>query len=84
MKNKTVGVIFCFISAMLMCTRYLAASIFLSNAASWNAGIYEDGLLYIGPALADASTTALVVGIIFLAIGILQDIIELIGKGKRR
>lgn len=76
MNNKGIGSIFCLIAAVLTAARYMAAAIFMSNVSSWDAGLFASGLEYIGPELKIASIIALVVGIVFLGVGIYQDIKE--------
>lgn len=78
MNNKGVGVIFCLISAILMCTRYLSAAIFLSGATCWDAKLFASGLEYVGTPLLVAAIIALIIGIVFLGCGVYQDI-----KGKK-
>ena len=76
MNNKGIGSIFCLIAAVLTAARYMAAAIFMSNVSSWDAGLFASGLEYIGPELKIASIISLVVGIVFLGVGIYQDIKE--------
>ena len=73
MNNKGVGSIFCFMSALFMCVRYLSASIFMSGVSSWSAGLFSSGLSYVGAPLMVASIISLIVGILFLAYGVYQD-----------
>jgi hypothetical protein len=73
MNNKGVGAVFCLISAILMAARYVSAAIFMSGVASWNSELYRAGLEYIGPALPIAAIAALIIGVIFLGVGIFQD-----------
>ena len=77
MNNKGVGSIFCLIAAILMGVRYLAAASFMSNTASWSAELFASALGYVGPGLLIAAIAALVIGICFLAVGIVKD-----GKSK--
>ena len=74
MNNKVIGAIFCLISAILMCTRYLYAAIFMSGVASWSADLFSAGLAYVGSPLKAASVVALIIGILFLGYGIYQGI----------
>ena len=74
MNNKGVGSIFCLISALLMCTRYLSAAIFMNGVSSWTSVLFSSGLEYVGSSLKIASIISLVVGILFLAYGLYQDI----------
>ena len=73
MNNKTVGAIFCLIAAILACASYVAAAIFMSNTAAWNAELFGNSLSYVGPNLLIAAIAALVVGIGFLVCGLLKD-----------
>ena len=73
MNNKGVGSIFCLIAAILLGFRYLTAAVFLSGTASWDAALFASALSYIGPALLIAAIAALVVGLGFLAVGIVKD-----------
>ena len=74
MNNKGVGAVFCLISAILMSARYLSAAVFMSNASSWDASLFQYGLSYIGSPLKVASVVALVAGIVFLGYGLCQDV----------
>ena len=73
MNNKGVGAIFCLIAAILAGARYLAAAIFMSGTQSWDAELFASGLGYVGATLKIAAIAALVVGVVFLAVGIAQD-----------
>ena len=79
MNNKGVGAVFCLISAILASARYITAGIFMSNVSSWNDGLFQSGLNYVGSPLKTASVIALIAGVCFLAVGIFQDIRN---KGK--
>lgn len=74
MNNKGVGAVFCLIASVLMAARYVSAAIFMSGVASWDSALFRAGLEYIGPALPTAAVAALAVGVVFLGIGITQDI----------
>lgn len=74
MNNKGVGSIFCLISALLMCARYLSAAIFMNGGSTWDSELFAAGLEYVGSPLRIACIISLVVGILFLAYGIYQDI----------
>ncbi len=74
MNNKGVGAVFCLIAAILMAARYVSAAIFMSGVLSWDSELFRSGLNYIGPALPIAAIAALVVGVVFLVVGIFQDI----------
>ena len=73
MNNKGVGAVFCLISAILMAARYLSAAIFMSGISTWNSEMFQTSLEYIGPALPIAAIAALIIGVIFLGVGIFQD-----------
>ena len=74
MNNKGVGAVFCLISALLMAARYLSAAIFMSGISTWSSEMFQTSLEYIGPALPTAAIAALIVGAVFLGVGIVQDI----------
>ena len=73
MNNKGVGTIFCLISALLMSARYLSAAIFMSSLGTWSAELFSSALSYVGAPLLIASICALIVGVIFLVAGVMQD-----------
>ncbi len=73
MNNKGVGAVFCLIASILMAARYVTASIYMSNFSTKSNELFRAGLDYIGPALPIAAIAALIVGVIFLAVGIIQD-----------
>ena len=73
MNNKGIGAVFCLIASILMAARYVTAAIFMSGVASWDSELFRSGLNYIGPALPIAAIAALIVGVVFLGIGIFQD-----------
>ena len=73
MNNKGVGAVFCLISTVLACTRYISAAIFMSNVTSWDSTLFQAGLSYVGSPLKAASIIALIVGICFLGYGVVQD-----------
>ena len=74
MNNKGVGAVFCLIAAILMSARYVTAAIFMSGISTWSSEMFQTSLNYIGPALPTAAIAALIVGVIFLGIGVFQDI----------
>ena len=73
MNNKGVGAIFCLISAILASVRYITAAIFMSNVASWDSGLYQAGLEYVGSPLKVPAIIALIAGVCFLGYGVIQD-----------
>ena len=74
MNNKGVGVIFCLIAAILAAARYIAAALFMSNLSSWSADLFQSGLEYVGSSLKIAAFVSLIAGIVFLVLGICQDL----------
>ena len=74
MNNKGVGAVFCLIAAILMAARYLTAAIFMSGVLSWDSELFRASLEYIGPALPIAAWAALAAGVVFLVVGMLQDV----------
>ena len=74
MNNKGVGAVFCLIAALLTAARYMTAAIFMSGVLSWDGELFRAGLEYIGPALPIAAWAALAAGVVFLAVGVLQDV----------
>lgn len=74
MNNKGIGAIFCLISAQLMGSRYLSAAIFISNINSWSEPMFQSALQYVGSGLKAAAIVSLIVGILFLAAGIIVDL----------
>ena len=73
MNNKGVGAIFCLIAAILMASKYIAVGLFLSNVSSWSAELFSDGLAYVGSLPTILACIALVMGVIFLALGFIKD-----------
>lgn len=73
MNNKGVGAVFCLIAAILTAARYLSAAIFMSGVVSWNSSLFQAGLSYVGSTLQILAILALAAGLVFLAVGILQD-----------
>ena len=62
-----LGIALLVISAMLFCTRYLCAAIYLSSSMSWDSELFAAGLNYVGNELLYLSIAALIIGIGFLA-----------------
>ena len=76
MNNKGVGAVFCLIAAVLTAARYLTAAVFMSNVSSWSAELFQRGLEYVGSPLTIMAVVSLIVGIVFLVLGIRQDLRE--------
>lgn len=66
MGKRSVGAIFCLISAILFSSRYIAAAIFMSGISSWNSELFEAGLEYVGTPLFVLSLASLGVGLGYL------------------
>ncbi len=73
MNNKGVGVIFFLISAILISTRYLSAAIYMNSHNTWSNELFNRSLEFVGTTLQTWSTIALIAGILFLCLGIYQD-----------
>ena len=80
MNNKGVGAILILTSAILLCTKYLAAAIFMSNINTWSENLFSSSLEYVGSSLSNSSAISLILGIIFLALGIFIDVKEIAKK----
>lgn len=74
MNNKGTGAVFCLIAAILAAARYIAAAVFMSNVTSWNAELFQCGLDYVGSPLRIMAVISLIVGIVFLVLGVCQDL----------
>jgi hypothetical protein len=74
MNNKGTGAVFCLIAAILAAARYIAAAVFMSNVTSWNAELFQCGLNYVGSPLKIMAVISLIVGIVFLVLGVCQDL----------
>ncbi len=66
MERRTVGVCFCFISALLFSTRYITAAIFGSNVSSWSKELFNAMLEYTGGELFILSIVSLIIGSVYL------------------
>ena len=73
MNNKGVGAVFCLIAAILAAARYIAAAVFMSNVSSWSEELFQCGLDYVGSPLKIMAIVSLIVGIVFLILGVCQD-----------
>ena len=73
MNNKGVGAVFCLIAAILMSARYVTAALFMSSISTWSSDMFRASLEYIGPALPIAAIAALIVGVVFIGVGIFKD-----------
>ena len=66
MNKRAAGVMFIFLAAIFICTKFISAAIYASSEAAWNAGIFKDQLKEIGNTLDILSILSLIVGIIYL------------------
>ncbi|MBS5988027.1 hypothetical protein [Clostridium sp.] len=66
MNKRGVGAIFCLIASILFSARYIAAAIFMSGVLSWDAGLFQAGLEYVGTPLLYLSILSLIVGVGYL------------------
>ena len=66
MTKRSVGSVFCVISAILFSARYMAAAIFMSGVSSWSRGLFVTGLEYVGTPLLWGSIISLIVGLRYL------------------
>lgn len=66
MSRRIAGISLLGIAALLYATRYLAAAIFGSGVASWDADLFRAMLQYVGGGLTTWSTVALVAGLLYL------------------
>ena len=73
MTKRSVGVIFCLISALLFSTRYISAAIFMSNISSWDSELFAAGLEYVGSPLLTFSIISLIVGVFYLIWGEMSE-----------
>ncbi|MEU5512771.1 MULTISPECIES: hypothetical protein [Terrabacteria group] len=66
MNKRGAGVIFIVISAILICSKYIAAAIFGSNVNTWDEEMFQYLLSYIGSTLNTLSICALLIGIAYI------------------
>ena len=66
MERRIVGVVFCFISALLILGRYIVAAIYGSNTATIGKDEFQLLLNYVGPTLLILSVISLFLGLIYL------------------
>lgn len=68
MNRRATGVVFIAIAALLFATRYIAAAIFGSGVRSWEAGLFDAMLEYVGPELPALSGMSLLIGVVYLVL----------------
>lgn len=66
MSRRACGVSLIAVAALLYTGRYLAAAIFGSSITSWNTGLFNSMLQYVGPNLMRLSVISLLFGIFYL------------------
>ncbi len=73
MNKRGVGVIFCLMAIILFSTRYITTAIFLSGVTSWDAETFVMGLSYVGSELLYLSIISLIIGIVYLILGEIEE-----------
>ena len=73
MTKRSVGVIFCLISALLFSARYISAAIYMSSAILWNSELFAAALEYVGSPLLTFSIISLVAGVFYLIWGEMSE-----------
>lgn len=66
MGRRFTGVMFCLIATLLISAKYISAAIFGSNVSSWDSGLFNAMLKYVGGTLSVFSLIALIIGIAYL------------------
>lgn len=84
MNRRATGTVFCLIAALLYSVKYISAAIFGSNITSWNAGLFNAMLEYMGNGLNYISLLSLITGIIYLVIAELSESPNFLQKLKKR
>ncbi|MFC5603169.1 hypothetical protein [Sporosarcina koreensis] len=69
MAKRGAGIAFIAISALLLSVKYISAAIFGSGVASWDEGLFNAMLSYVGNTLNIFSLLSLLVGILYIAWG---------------
>ena len=66
MSRRTTGNTLIAVSAFLFAAHFLAAAVFGSNVASWDADLFRAMLQYTDQGLSTASLVALIAGVVYL------------------
>ncbi|MBS4025528.1 MAG: hypothetical protein KGZ96_07605 [Clostridia bacterium] len=74
MNKRGAGISLIAISAFLFASRHVSAAIFGSGVSSWNAGLYDNMLNYVGNSLSNFGLATLLVGIVYLIWGEFEEI----------
>lgn len=69
MAKRGAGIAFIAISALLISVKYISAAIFGSGVASWDKGLFDAMLSYVGITLNIFSLLSLLVGVSYIAWG---------------
>ena len=75
MSRRGVGFGFCAVAAFLFATRYVCAAIFGSGVTSWDQELFHGMYINVGSGLTTAAVISLVVGIAYLIVGELLDLV---------
>ncbi len=73
MTKRGAGVAFIAISAFLISSKYISASIFGSGVLSWDKSLYEAMLYYVGDTLSNFSLLAFIIGLAYIVWGEFED-----------
>lgn len=73
MSRRSTGAIFILSAALLYAARYLSAAIWGAGVSSWNSALFNDMYGYIGPGLTNWALAALVVGLLFIIWGEIEE-----------
>lgn len=73
MTRRGTGVAFIAISAFLISSKFISASIFGSGVSSWDESLYKAMLEYVGNTLSNFSLFAFIVGLAYIFWGEYED-----------
>lgn len=73
MSRRTTGIVLIAIAACLYATVFLSAAIWGSGVASWNSELFSSLLDYVDQGLSTWSLVALVIGLVYLVWGELDE-----------
>ncbi|RSL28808.1 hypothetical protein D7Z54_34535 [Salibacterium salarium] len=73
MSKRGTGVAFIAISAFLISSKYISASIFGSGVSSWSESLYDNMLGYVGNTLSIFSLFAFIIGTAYIVWGEYED-----------
>lgn len=75
MNKRGTGVAFIAIAAFLFSAKYISAAIFGSGLSSWDQGLFNAMLEYIGYPLSICSVIALLIGLAYIVWGEYEEFI---------